>query len=327
MNNKVLWIGGIMLGLLLFTAVFGPFLPFIDHELRKENFRLGENNEINIPPFPPSEGNLLGTDIHGRDLLSVLVVGARETLLIVISITILRYLIAIPLAITASKQSGPMYWLMNGWNQLFSGLPTLFAAILLVNMPFVLAAQHRTLWVIVILAVLEVGRVSYIFQQQAYGLSKSTFVEAGRSIGNSQLGIYRRYYFPHLLPQIIVNFVTDLGRVMLLIGQLGFFSIFVSQIWIHADIGLVMLQNTTNDWATLLADSRRYIRTDIWVPFYPAFAIAFSVVTFNLFGEGLRQYFENKSKSRYSEKLEKQYVEEMKQEKEIDATNRRVVDF
>lgn len=315
-NSKLLWIGGLMLLFLFLLATIGPSLPFVDQETKKELFRY-EDQKLTVPPFAPSleNKNIMGTDGEGRDLLSMIVVGTKETLLIVFIIAILRYVIAIPLAITASNQSGLMYWILSGWSQLFSGLPTLFAAILLLNMPFVTISEYRTLWVIVVIAILEVGRVGYIFQQQAFGLSQMPFVESARMIGNGKLGIYLRYYWPYLFPQIIVNFVLDLGRVMLLLGQLGFFNLFVSQTMLQSEVGNLMIENTSNDWPTLLADSRLFLRSEIWVPFWPAFAIAFSVIAFNLFGEGLRHYFEGRSSSQYNPKLEEQVIREIELEK------------
>lgn len=313
-NKKLLWIGGLMLVFLVLLATMGPSLPFVEEEPKKELFRY-EDQKLTIPPFSPSIENIMGTDGEGRDLLSMIVVGTKETLLVVFIITILRYVIAIPLAITASNQSGMMYWILSGWSQLFSGLPTLFAAILLINMPFITISDNRTLWVILIIAILEVGRVGYIFQQQAFGLSQAPFVESGRMIGNGKLGIYLRYYWPYLFPQIIVNFVLDLGRVMLLLGQLGFFNLFISQNLLQSEAGNLMIVNTSHDWPTLLADSRLFLRSKIWVPFWPAFAIAFSVIAFNLFGEGLRRYFEGRSSSLYNPKLEEQVMKEIEQEK------------
>jgi peptide/nickel transport system permease protein len=298
MKNFPLWIGGLGLLILLALTVLGPYLPFVDPNVTPTPFRTDENDKIYIPPFPPSHENPLGTDVEGRDMLSMIILGAKETLMIVLFITLARYLIAIPLAITASKQSGVMFFILNGWNQLFSGLPTLFAAIFFIHLPFVVSADYRTWWVILILASLEVGRVGYIFQQQAYSLSKSPFVDSGVSIGNSNWGLYRRYYFPYLLPQIIVNFVIDMGRTMLLIGQLGFFAVFMSQVYLLSDRGIILVQNTSLDWTTLLADSRNEIRKNPLVPLFPTLAITFAIISLNLFGEGLRRVFEERFASK-----------------------------
>lgn len=319
-QNKALIWGSFFLLLLMMLTFIGPLLPIIDQELERETHRYDENRKLMKVPFPPSEKNLLGTDGQGVDLLSLIVIGARETLLIVFVIAVVRYAIAIPIGIAASSSSGVIYWLVYKWNQIFSALPTLIAAILFIKMPFIVVSENRTLWVILILALLEVGRVSYIIHQQVHALAKTPFVESGRMVGNTALGIYRRYFMPCLIPQVIVNFVLDLGKIMLLLGQLGFLSIFISQVFMMYDLGVGMLVNQTNSWPQLLANSRNYIRTDFWIPFWPSMAIAFTIITFNLFGEGLRQYFEKLSASKYNPKLEKQVMQEIafaKENKEL----------
>lgn len=310
-QNKALLLGTILLIGLLFTAFVGPYLPFIDQELQKESLRFHDDGTVEGVPFPPSSQNVIGTDGEGRDLLSLIVMGAAETLLVVLIITVIRYMIALPMALIATQTQGMAHWVIYKWNQVFSSLPTLFAAVILINMPFVALANNRTLWVIIILAIIEAGRVSYVFHQHMDTLQKAQFVEAGKMVGNGMLGIYKRYYMPHIMPQIIVNFVLDLGKVMLLIGQLGFLSIFISQNFVMYDIGIAMFVNESLAWPQLLAEARGYLRSHFWIAFWPAFAIALTVLTFNLFGEGLRQHFESRSKSKYNQKLEKQVVNEL----------------
>jgi peptide/nickel transport system permease protein len=311
-QNKALVIGSICLALLILITFIGPYFPVIDRELKEDGVRIIDGKIMRLP-FKPSELNWLGTDDNGRDLLSLIVVGAKETLLVVCIIALLRYVIAIPLGIIASKSSGVIHWILYKWNQVFSTIPTLFAAILLIKLPFFVMAEYRTLWIILILALLEVGRVSHIFQQEVQSLSKQAFVESGYMIGNTKLGIYRRYYLPYLIPQVIVNFVLDLGKVMLLLGQLGFLSIFISQTFITYDLGIGQLINQSTAWPQLLSESYVHIRNHFWIPFWPSFAIAFTVVTFNLFGEGLRQFYEDRSTSRYNRKLEEKVMRQIKQ--------------
>jgi peptide/nickel transport system permease protein len=271
----------------------------INHDIfcggQSEGVRMDSTGrDIQVPPYPPSEKNILGSDHEGRDMLSLIVVGTKDTLYIVFVITLVRYLLALPLAFMASKKTGPAHWILSGWNQLFTALPTLFSAILLMNIPFLVFSENRLLWSIFLIAVIEVGRVAYIFQQQAYSLSKELFVEAGITIGNSPIGLYGRHYLPLMIPQIIVNFFMDLGRVMLLIGQLGLFSIFISQIWIQLDFSKGEILNTSYNWATLLGNARGDMLQAFWIPFYPALAITLTIVAFSLMGEGLSQYFDRK---------------------------------
>jgi peptide/nickel transport system permease protein len=293
-KNKSLWIGGTMFVFLMAVMIVGPYLPFIDSSLEREKVRINDNG-IQTPPYPPSEQSIIGSDADGRDLLSLLVMGTKDTLFLVFVITIFRYVLAIPLAFLAAKKSGPAHWILSGWNQLFSGLPALFAAILLMNIPYLTFSENRMAWVICIIAIIEVGRVAYIFQQQAHAVSKELFIEAAITVGNSPIALYFRHYLPVLIPRMIPSFFIDLGRVMLLIGQLGLFSIFINQKWFQLTFGSGELRNAGHNWATLLGDARGDILQAFWIPFFPALAVTFTIIAFNLMGEGLRQHFDSKT--------------------------------
>lgn len=295
MKNNYLVIGLIMTTILVVFMFFGPLLPFVDSSLEGERVKFPEPGKIVTAPFPPSDDYLLGSDREGRDILSLIVMGTKDTLIIIFSITLLRYILAVPLALMASKNTGPISWVLRWWNQVFSSLPVIFAAIILLNLPFLVLSENRFLWCVVILAVIEVGRVGYILQQQAYTISKAPFVEAGITMGVSPFGIYSKYYLPNLLPEIIVNFFIDLGRVTLLVGQLAIFSIFITQEFVQLNYGSGELINTNINWTTLLGNPRTDVLKAVWIPLFPALAITFTILTFNILGEGLRQHFNRKT--------------------------------
>jgi peptide/nickel transport system permease protein len=295
-KNLSLWIGSLFVFILLVLSLFGKYLPFVDAELTQESYRLGKNNEIFGPPFEPSASHILGTDEKGRDLFSMIVLGTRETLLFIFVITLVRYIIALPLGMLASKNSGIISTIIDMWHRFFTGLPTLFAAIFLINFPIVSFSEHRTTLVILIIALIEVGRVANLFKEEVISLSKQPYVESGIMIGNGMAGLFRRYYWPQLLTQVIVMFVMDLGKVMLLIGQLGILSVFIVENWFTYDLGIMKVENVSLSWPSILADARNYIRTYIWIPFSASIAIGFAIISFNLLGEGLRRYFTQRYK-------------------------------
>lgn len=133
--------------------------------------------------------------------------------------------------------------------------------------------------------------MAYIFQQQAHDVSKHLFIDASKVLGKSRMRIVTGDYLPMLFPQIAVNFFIDLGRVMLIIGQLGLFSLFLDQEWFQLTFGSGEMRNTSNNWATLLGTARVDILRAFWVPFFAALAITYTIVTFNMIGEGLRRHY------------------------------------
>jgi peptide/nickel transport system permease protein len=286
----------VLFSILLLVAIIGPHFSYIKQGIVEKRMVM-EDGDFQRAPFAPSSKHLLGTDHDGRDLLSILIAGAKDTILLIFTITIIRYLLSMLLVLLSFIWKKPFTWLINGWNQLSSGLPIIFAAILFITLPLFTFSPHRMVWVMIILALIEVGRVSYIMQQRILSISRSPFVEAGITIGNGPIRFFNNYYIPSLLPEIIVNFCIDMGRVALLLGQLGIFSIFVTQLFVQTSYGYGELRNTSLSWPTLLGEARGDLLKAFWIPFFTASAITYLILTFNILGEGLRRHFERGEKS------------------------------
>lgn len=298
MRNTALWVGGIMLVILILFMYLGPYLPFVDRELTevKHRFTEIEGKRLMLPPFPPNPDNPLGSDSRGVDNLSKLVMGAKETVYIVVAVILLRYFIAVPLGLVAYKQRGIVHTLIHTWNNVFSFVPTLITAALILSTPLFTESPNRLYYGIILVAILEVGRVAYIVQQQAYDISHMPYVEAGAVLGLSRGRMFRKYYLKSLMPEIIVNMCLDVARVMLLIGQLGVLQIYLAQAVEPTPdperIGLMVIVNKGSNWFALLAQHAQdiYLERFAFI-FFPVLAIMFVVLTFNVLGEGLRQHF------------------------------------
>ncbi|WP_096154967.1 ABC transporter permease [Bacillus sp. FJAT-45066] len=290
-RNWPLWIGSFLFILLLIVTFIGPYLPMIDKELTANRVVITEEG-FDTAPHKPSLERPFGSDRDGRDMLSIVVMGAKETLVLIFTITVVRYLIATVLALLAANRRGPANIILQGWNNIFAALPVIFSAIILLNMPILVFNDQRTLWAVLIIALIEVGRVGTVLQHHFHSISKTPYVEAGITVGISPITLFTSYYIPNALPEMAVQFFLDLGRTTLLIGQLGIFSIFLSQEFLQLTWGAGEIVNTSGNWATLLGQARGdIIRKIFWIPFFPALAIAFTVLTFNVLGEGLRKHF------------------------------------
>lgn len=289
-RNWTLIVGSSFLLFLVLVTLVGPFLPFIDTVLESKRVVFTKDG-IETAPFEPSEKHIFGTDREGRDLLSVIVVGAKDTLMLILGVALLRYSIAMLLALLSINKKGPANWILQGWHQIFSALPVIFSAIILLNLPIFVFNDNRFIWAIIILACIEVGRVGTVLQNQFFRIKRTPYVEAGITVGVSSFTLFTKYYIPNALPELIVQFFLDLGRIALLIGQLGIFSIFITQEFVQLSYGSGEIMNTSFNWATLLGEARGDVIRSFWIPFFPALALAFAVLTFNIFGEGLRKHF------------------------------------
>lgn len=293
-KNAPLWIGTGMLLLLLFIMYVGPHLPMIDQELNRETSRWADKpgGKLLLPAFAPSEQNWLGTDKKGVDNLSKVVLAAQGTLYLILMVTVLRYVIGVPLGLLARRKNGFFYQLIMLLNQVFSYLPSIFSVILLLALPSLLFSPNRFFWALFVLAVVEAGRVAITVQAKAERISKETYMEAGEALGLSMKRKLRAYYIPAMLPELIVNFCADIGKVTVLLGQLAVMDIFINQEWKEVGVHTMQFVNTSFNWTTLISDHRLEIfRSKFDFVFYPALGLMLIVLTFNLLGEGLRRKY------------------------------------
>ncbi|MFD2443945.1 ABC transporter permease subunit [Bacillus sp. CGMCC 1.16607] len=302
-DNKPLFIGLLFFLILLIMIVLGPYLPFIDSELTKHGF-LKTENKIIPPPYDPSGQFLLGSDRSGRDLLSVLVLGSKETFFTVLVISVLCFIISVPFGLLAAfNRFGQMA--LHNWNILFSRIPSLFFILLMANNPLIIFSNKRWIWLIVIIIVLEVGRLAEILRQQLNDLKTSEFILSGLAVGNKPLYMFRHYYLPYIFPQLSAVFVMLLGKIMFLIGQLGIFSIFISQkfVMVGGIIGgppIYEMQNASLAWPTLLGNILYDIQKNPWIPFSTALFITFFIMTFNLLGQGIRNQIQKQYRVKHN---------------------------
>ncbi len=304
MKNWSLWTGLAMFTFMLFISFIGPHLPFIDDTLPEHRMRFYEDGKIGRAPFPPSLEDPLGTDREAGDILSMLVNGAKDTLKIILLITLIRYIIAIPMAFLASTKKGIAYMLSNGWYSLFGSIPTIFAAILLLEIIPTNGLDNGMYWKVLLIALIEVGRVSYIFANEIYEVSQKEFVQASVTVGSTPFQLSVMHYLPSVTQSLVVNFFNDLARVTLLLGQLALFQYFIEHIIIyipgggtfHDESGYYSMTGLF-DWPGLLSAARYEVMKAVWIPLAPAIALTLLLLTFQLLSEGFRKLFERQTSS------------------------------
>lgn len=286
-------IGLIMFLLLLILTFFGEYLPLVDENLTKENHRI-INGTLFTAPYEPSSEYWFGSDHEGRDLLSVIVLGAKETLLIVLLIAFIRYVIAIPLAYFAHKGFFGMKFLLNSLNAFFSYIPTIIVVIIFIILPPLLFSPWRPFWIIMIVAIVEVGRVSATLKSDFDQLSIQKYMLSGIAIGASQWRLLKFYYLPFVYEKLVVYFISDLGKVMFILGQLGFIGIFISQDLVQVDPGIFEIHNVSLAWPMLLANAYLDVRGPIWIVFWPTLAMTSTIFTFNMIAQGIQHSLQDR---------------------------------
>lgn len=285
-----LWFGIIGCSVLAVFFFFGPYLPMVDGKVEKHPFFLINNNkDIIIPPFAPSEVFPLGTDHQGRDMLSALIVGTRETLSTVGIITGLTFLLGIPIGIGAAHIRFIRY-LLQGWNYFFSRLPLFFYIVILVTIPFFIFSPNRPKWMILFLILLEIGKVADVVKKSVQVIQKNTYYEAAILSGTKIFGLWKWYYLPGCFHSWLSYFIQHMGSVLFLLGQLGIFNIFISQTLIQDGGPAYSIKNASLIWPMFLSNVYVDIHVAPWQLFYCSLFITFAILSFIALGDGILKY-------------------------------------
>lgn len=289
LKNIQLVVGSCFLFIILVCALFGSHLPLIDESLSEETMRMTDD-KILIPPYPPSFSNPLGSDTKGRDMLSLLVLGTRETILMVLAVVVLRYLIAIPLGL-AANYSRVISSFLSGWNQMLSFIPPIFLVALFLGIPVIYYSANLPIWFIIILAGIELGRLATLIKESVKHLSNELFIQSAITVGTKPLQLFMKHLFPHLRIQLITNFVNDLARVLFLLSQLAVIEMFVNRKFTSQEDGSYVSENISISYPMFLQDVTRNIWSNHWIPLYTILFISFMIITFLLLGDGLKKHY------------------------------------
>jgi peptide/nickel transport system permease protein len=230
---------------------------------------------IDVGPakLPPGGPHLLGTDDFGRDLLSRLLYGGR------ISLTI--GFVAVSIAATIGTSVGAIAGYFGGlidralmWVvDLLLALPHLVLLITIVGL-FRLQGSANLFLMVVVLGFTSWMGVARMVRSQVLSLKQQEFVLAARALGLTDARIVARHVVPNALAPVIVYCSLAIGSTMLAEASLSFLGLGVPP--------------PTPTWGVMVNEGREPLRSAPWIATFPGLAIVFSVMSFNLLGDGLR---------------------------------------
>lgn len=263
--------GALMLAIFIFAGLFGPLLaPYSPDALDLQNgFR------------SPSADHWLGTDQHGRDVLSQVLHGARIALEISGSVVFLCAFFGVFVGVVSGYFGGKVDLIIMGFVDIVMAFPAILLNIAIVAT----VAEPGVPTLIIALAV--PGWVGYarVARGQVLTLRERDYVMAARCIGANPLLIMRRYIVPNLMSPIMVQMTFGFGTVILVEASLSF-------------LGLGPQVDYT--WGAMLDQATTFL----WKPGFeffaiiPGAAIMIVVLGANLLGDGLRDRFDPRHKER-----------------------------
>lgn len=225
----------------------------------------------------PSLQHPFGTDELGRDIFKRVLLGTNISLKTALIAVGLALLIGIPLGAIAGYFGGFLDELIMRVTDIFLGFPPLLLAIAISS--FLGPSLGNAMLSI---ALSWWPWYTRIVRGQAVSMKERQFVKAAKAIGTPPGMIITRHIIPNCIAPVIVQTSMDIGGVILTISSLSF-------------LGLGA-QPPTPEWGLMVSTSRNYFLNGWWYSIFPGLAIFFTVLAFNLLGDGLREILDPKTR-------------------------------
>ncbi|MAC78597.1 MAG: peptide ABC transporter permease [Rhodobacteraceae bacterium] len=254
--------GCLIMGVILFAAIFGPFIAPYDPQMFDAKARLAG----------PSAAHWLGTDQFGRDLLSRLLHGATATIGFGIISTALGVAVGSLIGVVAGVSGG---WIDSVIMRLLDGLmavPDLLFTLLIVT---ILGASTGNAMLAV--AIAFTPGMARIARSDVLSVRTRDYVLAAIARGESQSYIVLREVLPNAIGPIIVESTIRISFAILIGATLGF-------------LGLGA-QPPSTEWGLMVSEARQFMFRNPWCVAVPGVSIGLAALGFNLFGDALRDAF------------------------------------
>jgi ABC-type dipeptide/oligopeptide/nickel transport system permease subunit len=213
--------------------------------------------------------HVFGTDISGRDMLTLVIFGARISMYVGIAAVIVEMIIGVSVGMIAGYFGGIVDEILMRITDVVFSLPILMMLLVAVSMFEVRSINT----IILVMAVLEWPFMARVVRSGYLTLREETYVEAAKSMGASNLRIMFRHILPNILSVIIVLATMDIPWFILYESTLTFLG-----------FGDPM----SSSWGVLLENGFPYMRTAWWIITIPGLTLLITSLGFNLLGDGLR---------------------------------------
>ncbi|WP_307480056.1 ABC transporter permease [Cytobacillus purgationiresistens] len=266
-KNKAAMVGAFIVIVFSLLAIFAPLLaPYDPTEMQ-----LSKKLET------PSSEHWLGTDDKGRDILSRLLYGSRISLTVGILSTLLGALTGIILGVVAGYYGRWVDSLIMRICDVLLAFPGILLALAIVS---VLGASTTN--VIIAVAFYAIPTFARIVRGSTLTVKKLEYIDAIKAMGARDTRIIIKHILPNVLSPIIVQSTLYIASAIITASALSFLG--------------MGTKPPTPEWGTMLAQGRSYVAQAPHITLFPGLVILLVVVGFNLFGDGLRDALDPKTK-------------------------------
>lgn len=258
-KNKLAMLGLVIIVFLVVVAVAAPWIAPYDYVTQ-------DYNAIYVK-FSPE--HLLGTDRLGRDILSRLIYGSRQSLRIGV--------LSVALAATLGTLIGSIAGFYGGWiDNVFMRFLDIYQSIPSMLMSIAMASSlgPGINNAILAIGISTIPAFARIIRASILTVRENEYIEAAVAINASDARIILKHVLPNAIAPLIVQITMNIGGAILTAATLSF-------------IGLGT-QPPEPEWGAMLTEGHNYMRDYGYLVIYPGICIMASVLSFNLLGDGLR---------------------------------------
>lgn len=229
--------------------------------------------------LPASRAHWFGTDLQGHDVYARTVYGARASVTVGLGAAAIVFVVGGALGALAGFYGGWIDAVVSRVTDVFFGLPLLLAAIVLMQV-----LHHRTVWtVIAILALFGWPQVARIARGAVLAVRGSDYVLAAKALGMSRFQILLRHALPNALGPVIAVATISLGLFIVTEATLSYLG--------------VGLPTSVVSWGGDINLAQARLRAGSPILFYPAGALALTVLAFMMMGDALRDALDPASRA------------------------------
>ena len=267
-KNKLAVVGLFIILALVLIAAFAPLIAPYDYATQDITNVFAES----------SKEHWLGTDNYGRDILSRLIYGTRQSLAIGVFSVAIGVVIGTSLGILAGYYGGKVDILLMRFLDIYQSIPGL-----ILNIALAAALGPGLENAIIAIGVSTMSAYARIIRASLLNVRSMEYIEAARAINANDFRIIVKHALPNAIAPLIIAITMNIGSSILSASMLSF-------------IGLGA-QPPVAEWGAMLTEGKAFMRTHGSLITYPGIAIVLSVLSFNLLGDGLRDALDPRLKN------------------------------
>lgn len=275
-RNPVFLTGAAITVCFVVLAIIAPWIAPWDVTARP---LLDEVRPQTNPVPGPQPGHPLGGDDRGRDLLSRLIVGSRQTLIVGVFATLFGLIGGVILGTIAGAIGGAVDSLVMRIVDVMLSIPSLLLAFTVASL-----ARSPSQWTLIVsIAIIQIPIFARLLRGSMLAQRSSDHVLAARSLGVKKRAIVFRHMLPNSIGPVIVQATLSLAVAIIDAAALSF-------------LGLGNPDQRQPEWGQMLGLAQRYISEAPHLAFYPAGCIIVVALGFTLMGESLREALDPKTR-------------------------------